>query len=246
MSFQYISEIRRLLDLIEEKEADTMEQAVSVLTKAILRKHSIYVFGASHAGILTQEMFYRAGGLVVINPIFGSEVMVDTSPITHTSRMERLVGYGTLLAQKTPICEGDVLIAHSVSGRNPVTIEVAMEAKKQKATVISITNLNYSKTVSSRHPSGKNLYEVSDIVIDNHGEKGDACIKIDGISQKVSPTSTVIGATILNSIVAATTQSLVNSGLKNPPIFYSANVDGGDELNCKIFEEYRDSIHYSY
>ncbi|MCY1714478.1 SIS domain-containing protein [Caproiciproducens galactitolivorans] len=246
MQFQYFSEIRRLLDEVETKESESMEKAVAALTKAVLGKRAIYVFGASHAGILTQEMFYRAGGLVVINPIFGSEVMLDTSPITHTSKMERLVGYGTLLAQKTPMQEGDVLIVHSVSGRNPVTIEVAMEAKKRNAIVICITNLTYSKSVTSRHPSGKNLYEVSDIVIDNHGEKGDACVAVKGIEQKVSPTSTVIGASILNSIVAATAQALVDAGLKTPPIFYSANVDGGDELNRKIYEEYKENIHYSY
>lgn len=246
MQFQYFSEIRRLLGEVEAKESESMEKAVAALTKAVLGKHAIYVFGASHAGILTQEMFYRAGGLVVINPIFGSEVMLDTSPVTHTSRMERLVGYGTLLAQKTPMQEGDVLIVHSVSGRNPVTVEVAMEAKKRNAIVICITNLTYSKSVTSRHPSGENLYEVSDIVIDNHGEKGDACVAVKGIEQKVSPTSTVIGASILNSIVAATAQALVDAGLQTPPIFYSANVDGGDELNRKIYEEYKENIHYSY
>ncbi len=46
--------------------------------------------------------------------------------------MERLVGYGTALAERTPFEEGDVLFLHSVSGRNPVTIELAMEAQKKR------------------------------------------------------------------------------------------------------------------
>ncbi|TQI68414.1 SIS domain-containing protein [Clostridium sp. KNHs216] len=246
MEFLYFSEIRRLLDQVEKTESKSMEAAVGALVKAILDKHAIYVFGASHAGILTQEMFYRAGGLVVVNPIFGREVMLDTSPVTHTSKMERLPGYGTLLAQKTCIGNGDVLIVHSVSGRNPVTIEVAMEAKKRGACVICITNLSYSQSVTSRYPSGKKLYEVSDIVIDNHGEKGDACVKIKGIEQKVSPTSTVIGASVLNAVVAAAAQALADTGLEILPIFYSANVDGGDERNRRVYEEYKDNIHYSF
>lgn len=246
MEFAYFDEIKKLLATIEETENMNMEKAVEVITTAIMKKHSIFTFGASHAGILSEELYYRAGGLVVMNPIFGREIMLDTSPITHTSQMERLIGYGTMLAKKTPMKQGDVLITHSVSGRNPVTIELAMEARKLGVTVISITNLSYSKTVSSRHPSNQNLYEVSDIVIDNHGEKGDACVRIEGLEQKVSPTSTVVGATILNSIVAAVTKSLVEQGMKKPPIFYSANIDGGDELNKKIFEEYKDVIHYSF
>ena len=246
MKFSYMDEIRRLIDLIESQEHDSMEAAVNSISDAILKKHAIFTFGASHAGILSEELYYRAGGLVVMNPIFGRELMLDTAPITQTSRMERLVGYGSALIEKTPIKADDVLIVHSVSGRNPVSIEVAMEAKKRGAKVICITNLAYSKTVSSRHPSGKNLYEVSDIILDNHGEKGDACVAIEGIDQKVSPTSTVIGATILNAIVAAVTQKLVDAGLEVPPIFYSANIDGGDEKNRKIFEEYQDQIHYEF
>ncbi|EQI20918.1 putative phosphosugar isomerase [Clostridioides difficile Y155] len=83
-------------------------------------------------------------------------------------------------------------------------------------------------------------------MIDNHGQKGDACVEIDGLNQKVSPTSTVIATTVMNSIIAQATQELVNKGLKNPPIFYSANIDGGDELNKKIFDEYKSVIHYEY
>ncbi len=246
MDFKYIDNIKELINVIEVEEKDNMERATEIIVNAIKSKNAIFSFGASHAGILSEELFYRAGGLVVINPVFARSLMLDTAPVTFTSKMERLVGYGTELANKTPIKEGDVVIVHSVSGRNPVSIEFAIGAKSKGAIVICITNLSYSKTVSSRHPSGKNLYEVCDLVIDNHGEKGDACVEIEGLDQKVSPTSTVIAATIMNSIIAEATQALVNIGIEKPPVFYSANIDGGDELNKKIFEEYKDVIHYQY
>lgn len=246
MAFKYIDKIKDLIDVIEKEEKENMEKATEIIVKAILNKKAIFSFGASHAGILTEELYYRAGGLVVINPIFARNLMLDTSPITMTSEMERLEGYGTAVANKTNISEGDVVIVHSVSGRNPVSIEMAIESKKKGATVICITNLSYSKDVSSRHSSGKNLYQVSDIVIDNHGEKGDACVEISGLNQKVSPTSTVAAVTIMNSIIAEATELLVKNRMDKPPIFYSANIDGGDELNKKIFEEYRDVIHYQY
>ncbi len=244
--YQYFDRIRHLLDIVETKEKEAINRAVHALSQAILNKKSIFSFGASHAGILTQELFYRAGGLMNINPIFGREIMLDTEPVTHTSQMERLNGYGKLLADKTPFSKGDCLIVHSVSGRNPVTIEIALEAQKKGVTVISITNLDYSKSVSSRHPSGRNLHEYSDIVINNHGDIGDAACKIEGIDQKVSPTSTVIGAAIVNTIVAQVVADLVKNGMEKPPIFYSANLDGGDELNRKLYEEYKETIHYRF
>ena len=246
MKFKYIERINELIKSIEDEEM-AMEQSVDLLCKCILEKHTIYTFGASHAGILSEELYYRAGGLMLFNPIFGRELMLDTSPITLTSKMERCVGYGTTLAQsKAAFKMGDVIIIHSVSGRNPVAIEIALEANKAGTTVIALTNLEYSKSVSSRHPSGKRLFELADIVLDNHGDIGDACVAIEGLQQKVSPTSTVVGAIILNSIVASLTQKLVDSGMGKPPIFYSANLDGGDELNQKLHNEYKEVIRYKF
>ena len=76
-------------------------------------------------------MYYRAGGMMTINAIFGRELMLDRSPITFTSKMERLEGYGSALAATQPFTAGDVLILHSVSGRNPVIIDMALHAKEK-------------------------------------------------------------------------------------------------------------------
>lgn len=246
MGFEYFEKIEKMLSIVEEQEQESIQEAINVFTKAVETKKSIFAFGASHAGIITQELYYRAGGLMSITPIFGKEVLLDVEPVTHTSQMERLVGYGTTIAKKTPFKEGDVLLLHSVSGRNPVTIELAMEAQKKGVTTISVTNLSYSKTVSSRHPSGHNLYAYSDIVIDNHGDVGDAMVAIPGIEQKVGPSSTVIGAAIVNTVVVETVRKLKNNGMEKPPIFYSANLEEGDELNKKLIEQFKDTIHYKF
>lgn len=244
--FDYFDGVRELLETVESEEKESINQAVNAFVQAIEKKQSIFAFGASHAGMLTQELYYRAGGLMPVNPIFGESVLPNVEPVTHTSQMERLVGYGTALADKTPFTQGDVLLLHSVSGRNPVTIELAIAAQKLNLTVISITNLAYSKTVESRHPSGKNLYQFSDIVIDNHGHVGDSMCEIDGLNQRVGPSSTVIGAAIVNTIVVETVKRLRENGMEHPPIFYSANLDEGDKRNKDLIKEYKETIHYRF
>ncbi len=239
----YFNHIQGLLDNLINKENDHIEQAIDYLFTATKNKRNIFVFGASHAGIISEELTYRAGGLATINPIFDASMMLNNVPVTHTSKMERLEGYGTVIAEKTPFSEGDVLIAHSVSGRNTVMIDLVLEAKKQGVHVIAITNLTYSKQVKSRHPSGQNLYEIADLVIDNHGDKGDAAIKFDGMNQKVGPTSTVIGATLVNAMVVGLTSKLLEHNME-VPILHSANVDGGDEHNRTIFKSYKSNIFY--
>ena len=98
MEFEYFDCVEAILQKVRFSEAANMCAGVDLLEKCVMDHGSIYIFGASHAGILSQEMFYRAGGLMPINPIFGKEVSVEASPITLTSDMERLVGYGTALA----------------------------------------------------------------------------------------------------------------------------------------------------
>ncbi|MFP4078281.1 MAG: sugar isomerase domain-containing protein [Candidatus Izemoplasmataceae bacterium] len=239
----YFHHIQSLLDTVLKHESTAIEKAVDMLYDATVNKRNIFVFGASHAGILSQELTYRAGGMATMNPVHSPGLMLDVKPVTFTSKMERLEGFGTLIADKTPIQKDDVIITHSVSGRNTVMIDFVDAAKKRGAKIIALTNLTYSKEVESRHPSGKRLFELADLVIDNHGDKGDAAMKFEGMDQKVAPTSTVVGATIVNSMVTGLTQKLLDNG-KDVPVLYSANLDGGDEHNQKIFEMYKKNIFY--
>jgi uncharacterized phosphosugar-binding protein len=100
-----------------------------------------------------------------------------------------------------------------------------------------------TRQITSKHTSGKLLHEVADFVIDNIGDYGDASIKIEGLAQKVAPTSTVIGAAIANSIVVSVAEKLLEMGIM-PPVLASANLDGNDKINSNIFELYKNQIHY--
>ena len=244
--YRYLERVQRLLTQVFDEEAAPIEAAIELITAANLNKHSVFIFGASHAGILSEEMYYRAGGLMTINPIFAREFMLDRSPVTFTSQMERLEGYGTVIGKFVPFRDDDVLILHSVSGRNPVIIDLALHAKSKGVKIIAITNVAYSNHTESRHSTGKRLFELADVVIDNHGDIGDAAIQIDGVPQAVGATSTVVGATVLNTIIVEVVQRLVDAGVQNPPIFYSANLDGGDELNQQLVKEYAAAIHYDF
>ena len=244
--FEYIEKVIQMLSVVNELEKDTLQKGSEIMAQTIQKGNSIFVFGASHAGIIAEESYFRAGGLVVFNPIFAKGLLLDNVPITVTSEMERLEGYGKIIIDKSDIKSGDCLIVHSVSGRNPVSIEVAMTAKAKGATVICITNLSYSKSVTSRYSKGVKLYEVSDLVIDNHGDIGDAAIEICDTGIRAGATSTVIGAAILNTLATETIKIMHKAGIKILPVFYSANLDGGEEKNKKVVETYKNQIHYRF
>ena len=94
---------------------------------------------------------------------------------------------------------------------------------------------------ASRHSSGKRLFEVADIVIDNCGCYGDASIEVKEINRNVAPTSTAAGAAILNAIEARAVELMIADGYI-PDVFSSSNVDGGDEINNAYIEKYKKEI----
>ncbi len=239
----YFENVQQLLKQVAESQKEPIEKAARLFADAARRQKRIFAFGCSHAGLVTQELFYRSGGLAIINPIFAPGLTLDIRPITMTSQMERIPEYGRTIVQQNDIQEGDVLLLHSVSGRNPVPVDMALEAALRGASTICVTNLAYSRGSTSRHASGKKLFEVCDIVVDNCGCFGDASCRIEGFDQKVAPTSTAVGAVIVNAIAAGAVERMVESG-ETPPVFISANIEGGDEHNAQVMEKYRGCIRY--
>jgi len=240
---KYLKEISSIINKVLETQMDKIETAARIIVNAALSKNKVYVFGCNHAGILAQELFYRTGGLAIINPVMAPGLTLDTRPITLTTGIERLSGYGRIIIDSLKLKEKDVLITHSVSGINSVTIDMAIRARELGVTVIALTNMDYSSKVKSRHNSGKRLFELADLVLDNCGVYGDAAVEVEGMKLRVGPTSTVIGAAILNAVVVECAALFSKKGII-PPVFMSSNMEGGDEYNAKVLEEYGDSIHY--
>ena len=240
---KYINTLIDLLNRLSEEQEVNIQKSANLIVEISRNGGKIFIFGCTHAGILSQEAFYRTGGLAIINPILPPGLTCDVTPATLTSALERQSEYGRIVLNNTDIGKGDLLFIHSVSGRNGVTVEMAIAAKEKGITVIGITNMEYSSASESRHSSGKCLYELCDIVIDNCGCFGDAAMDIDGFAGKVSPTSTVTGAAIINAICAEAAGMFIAEGI-DPPVFMSANIDGGDEYNAVILEKHKDKIKY--
>jgi uncharacterized phosphosugar-binding protein len=155
--------------------------------------------------------------------------------------MERLSGIAAILLDYHAPQPGEVLIIISNAGINPVAVELALEAKERHLTVIAITSLRHAQAVASRHSSGKRLFEVADLAIDNGGEAGDGALAFPGLAAKVGPTSLVAGAFIINSIVCGVVERFIAKGLV-PPVYLSANLPGGDEHNRRLEAKYKERI----
>jgi len=230
-SERFHATINDLLARIAGTQQEAMGQAAQMIAEHIAAGGILYLLGSGHSVAVAMEAYHRAGGLapvdVIHDPTFG--------------RAERLEGYAERLLKDYNIPSGGVVVIISNSGRNALPVEVALICKQRGIRTIAITSLAHSKSVSSRLTCGKRLFEIADVVIDNCGVPGDAALEIEGLPGRAIPTSGIAGMFIVDSIIAQTIENLAKLG-KTPPVFVSANVDGGDEHNEKLYAQYWDRI----
>lgn len=225
-----------VVEKIKNTQKQNIVEAAKLIAEAHMNGNTFYVSGSGHSHGVAEELYGRAGGLAFTVPIMTSELTLTEHP-TKSTFIERLEGYATILAELYKISENDVVLIASNSGRNAYPVELALEAKNRGAKVIAMTSLSHSKQVTSRHKSGKLLYEIADIVIDTCGQKGDAATYLEGIDVPILPTSS-ISNTFICAALSAEVASYLHVNHHEVEVLVSANVDGGFEKNEAYMEKY--------
>ncbi len=224
---EYLVTLIGLLQNMKGTQGEAIRQAAKLVGDTIINGGLVYAFGSGHSECLAREIHARAGGLYPIVCI----------PDPMWGKAERLEGFGEILLKGVTLKKGETIFIISNSGRNPEPIDVALTAKEAGLKVIAVTSLAHSKSVTSRHSSGKKLYEIADVVLDTGTPPGDACMSFKGLSVKAGPASTALGAALLQAVVVEAIQYMLDKG-ETPPVLVSANVEGGDEHNRRIVERY--------
>ena len=88
-SKQYIDQLIQKLGELEQHCLKEINLSAQMVFDTVQNGHRVYFFGCTHAGILSQESFYRTGGLAIINPIFPPGLNVQDTPISITSKIDK-------------------------------------------------------------------------------------------------------------------------------------------------------------
>jgi uncharacterized phosphosugar-binding protein len=236
----YTAAVLKLISRIEETQQGVLERAIAVVFQSLRQGGVLHVFGSGHSVAVAQEAFHRAGGLVPVN-LIQEAVLSPLTPPAVSGRMERLPGVASILLNRHDLRAGEILIVVSNSGINAVPVEMALESKQRGLFVIALTSVSHSKAVPPRHSTGKRLFEVTDLCLDNCGEEGDATVTYPEWGGKVGPTSVVAGTFLMNRLTSGVVERFLAEGL-SPPVYMSANLPGGDEHNRRLEEQYRGRI----
>ena len=226
------------MEKAEEVNKDTIKMLAEKFAENIENDKVIHTFGTGHSHMLGIELFARAGGLGNV------DAMIDPDTLTsfgaqRSGAMEKVSGVSDVIYDSYNIQPGDIMIITSNSGRNAMPIEMAMRCQKEGIYVIAMTNLEQSRNTTSRHPSGKRLFECVDCVIDTCVPAGDATLDLEGI--KTGPASSIVTMFLVNTIVSEAIKIVLSHG-KRPYVFQSQNVDGFD--NDAIYEHFKGRVKH--
>ncbi|MGW3861833.1 SIS domain-containing protein [Streptomyces sp. NPDC005047] len=233
-----------LLRRVRDEEADGVEAAGTLLADTVERGGRLFAFGAGHSSLAAQDVVYRAGGLALMNLLTVPGVVgVDVMPATLGSALERVDGLASAVLDSSPLREGDVLVIISLSGRNAMPVEMAMNARALGVRTIGVTSVAYASETASRHSSGTFLKDHCDIVLDSKIAVGDAELTLDTVPVPFAPASTVVTSALMQAMMATAAGALADRGIE-PPLLRSGNVDGGHDWNGRVLDQYRDRIFY--
>ena len=235
----YWQEAFKVLERIRSTQVEAIRSAALLCADCIERNGVIQAYGTGHSRAIAMELSGRAGGLVPINKIDLEDLALYANwPLERVKRpdIERDLEAGKAILACYTIEPQDVFLIASNSGTNAAIVEVALHVKAHGHKLIALTALAHTQQATSRHPSGKKLYELADVVIDNCGPFGDALLDLpDG--GKACSVSSLASVLIAQMLTAETIQRLIERGIE-PPVFVSYNVPGGIERGEQLLKRY--------
>ena len=237
----YFAAIETLMHKVSGEEQQAVEKIAGEIATRLARGGIIQLFGCGHSHLIAEESFFRAGGLVPVQPIFVESLMLHEGA-TNSSANEKDPAFIHTFADRLDFRPDDTIIVISTSGRNPVPIDVAMKARQCGAYTVSIQSLQYKASEQpSKHQTGDRLEDVVDDVLNTHVPLGDGLLTSGDLSY--APASSIMGNLLLHATFSRVIEQMIESG-QEPPVFKSGNLDGSTAHNERMIATYANRITF--
>ncbi len=79
--YTFLTKVCDLLKEVEATENEAMEAAAQAAYESICRGGLLHVFATGHSHMIAEELFFRAGGLVPVNPILDPSLTLEAGAI---------------------------------------------------------------------------------------------------------------------------------------------------------------------
>jgi uncharacterized phosphosugar-binding protein len=219
LALEWLANARGIMQKIEDTQLDNIKAAAKVMADCIESGHWVHTFGCGHATIPVEEMYPRIGGFVGFHPMV-EPCMTYFTGITGPGGihqflfLERAEGYGNAIMKNYHFEKEDVMWIFSHTGINNVNIDIALKAKELGMKVIAFGSVAEAEGKTTRHPSGKTIFQIADIVVDSCVPIVDASVVLKNHQDKIGPQSTLGFVTLVWMTVTTCAEILADRGVK--------------------------------
>ena len=229
---RYNETLDALIHKVRTTQRENIIRAGEMIADSIAAGGNIYLSLICHS--IENDLIFRGGG-----PIFYKHFSWNMNVEKQGRARDRsdlnqdtwgMAEYALKMSDMRP---GDVLMVSSVSGRTKPVVDLAYEAKKMGIKVIAFTSMEYTMAVDPVHPSGKRLYEMVDIAMDNCAPAAEGMMEIPGIKAPYGAASGIACDILLWSMTTVAVEKLMEKGI-TPGILMSSNFPGGMEYNDTV------------
>ena len=242
---KFQQEVTSRLPLLVASAADgPISRAADLMADSIAAGGVVHAFGSGHSEAFAMEVAGRAGGLIPTSKAALRDVVIwgtRERGSLNGSDLERDPSVAVELYSLQSDHPADVWIIASNSGVNGSIIGVAQAVKDAGHPLIAVTSLQHTMAVKPKHPSGKRLSDLADVVIDNLAPFGDTTVPLEPgeLTEGMvgGAISSITGAFIAQLLTLGVAERLAARGIR-PPMYISANIPGGDEHNRELTDTY--------
>lgn len=219
LALEWLANARSIMQQIEDTQLENIKKAALVMADSIESDNWVHTFGCGHATIPVEEMYPRIGGFVGFHPMVELPMTFFTGitgqmGIHQFLFLERAEGYGDAIMKAYNFNEKDCIWIFSHTGINNVNIDVALRAKELGLKVIVYGSAAEAEGKVTRHPSGKTIFEIADIVVDSCVPVVDASVQLKHHQDKVGPVSTLSFVTLVWLTIITVAEILEERGVK--------------------------------
>lgn len=219
LALEWLKQARGAMDRIEKTQLENVRRAASLMADSIAAGRWVHTFGCGHATIPVEEMYPRIGGFVGFHPIVELPLtfftrIVGEMGVRQFVFLEGVEGYGDKIMQGYDFDPRDTMWIFSHSGINAVNIDVALRAREIGMKVVVCGSEAGFRAKASRHSSGKKLFELADVVVDNCTDAVDASVPLKNHQDRIGPISTMAFVTLVWTIITTVAEDLADRGEK--------------------------------
>jgi len=219
LAFEWLNQVKKVMDKIEKTQMDNVKKAAELMANSIEKGKWVHTFGCGHATLPIEEMYPRIGGFVGFHPIIELPLsffthIVGEMGVRQFVFLERVEGYGNEIMKSYTFDSEDTMWIFSHSGINNVNIDVALEAKKRGMKIVVCGSAKAFQDKETRHSSGKQIFQLADVVIDSCVPAQDACVDLKNHQDKIGPVSTMAFVTCVWLTITTTAEILADRGVQ--------------------------------